>query len=111
MSRKPPDVEEVHRITTAPEALAADVARRTRHYLVQMGVRVVCFVVAVLTWHHVPVILSAAMIVAAVVLPYIAVLLANAGRVRNDDDSPLMDPRTLEPGHKPGSDQLGGTHR
>ncbi|MFI2751832.1 DUF3099 domain-containing protein [Cellulomonas sp. P22] len=110
MSRKQPDAEEVHRITTAPEALAEDVARRTRHYLVQMGVRVVCFVVAVLTWHHVPGVLSAALIVAAVVLPYVAVLLANAGRVRNDD-AQLMDPRTLGAGHAPETDQHGGTHR
>ncbi len=111
MSTKRGDGEEVHRITSAPEALADDLARRTKRYLVQMGVRVVCFVVAVLTWHRIPVAFSIAMIVAAVVLPYVAVLLANAGRERQASDDPLMDPRTLGPGRRPGADQLGGNHR
>ncbi|MDM8085988.1 DUF3099 domain-containing protein [Cellulomonas cellasea] len=111
MSKKREDDEEVHRITSAPEALAADQARRAKRYLAQMGVRVVCFIAAVLTWHRIPIAFSILMIVAAVVLPYIAVLFANAGRARREPDDPLMDPRTLGPGHRPGADQLGGNHR
>ncbi len=36
------------RITTAREPLADDVARRTHRYLVQMSIRIVCFVGAAL---------------------------------------------------------------
>lgn len=96
------------RITTAPEPLADDLARRQRRYLVQMGIRVVCFLAAVFTWGHVPVALSLAMIVAAVVLPYVAVLLANAGRERRDVDTTLLDPRQIDRGPQ-GPDSLGGT--
>ncbi|MEN1973818.1 DUF3099 domain-containing protein [Cellulomonas olei] len=83
MSRRTPD--EAQSITSAPEPLGADQARRARRYLIQMGVRVACFVLAVLTWTHVPLWLSLVLIVGAVVLPYIAVLFANAGRERRDD--------------------------
>lgn len=95
------------RITTAPEPLAEDVARRQRRYLVQMGIRVVCFLVSVITWGHVPLAVSLVLIVAAVVLPYVAVLLANAGRERRDVDTTFLDPRQIDPGHdRPGT--LGG---
>lgn len=47
-----------------------------------MGVRVACFLLAVLLWRHVPVWVSILLIVGAVVLPYTAVLFANAGRER-----------------------------
>lgn len=83
------------RITTAPEPLADDVARRTRRYLVQMGIRLVCFVLAVTTWGRIPPWLSGLLLVGAVVLPYVAVILANAGRERRDEPAPLMEPRAL----------------
>ena len=89
---------EVQRITAAPEPLAQDVARRQRRYLVQMGVRLVCFVLAFLTWSHVPVWLSIAFLVAAVVLPYVAVIFANAGRERRDELDPFVQPYELDPG-------------
>jgi len=62
-----------------------------------MGIRVVCFLVAVLTWSHVPLWVSLVLIVAAVVLPYIAVLFANAGRERRDDALPGYLPLLLDP--------------
>ncbi|GIG28803.1 DUF3099 domain-containing protein [Cellulomonas marina] len=77
--RERPD-EAVQSITSAPEPLWEDVARRQRRYLWQMSLRAVCFVVAAVTWNVVPVWASLLMIVAATVLPYFAVLLANAGR-------------------------------
>ncbi len=72
----------MHRITTAPESLADDQARRARRYLVQMGIRVVCFVLAVVLWNRVPMWIAVLLAVGAVVLPYVAVLFANAGRER-----------------------------
>ncbi|MBT0995293.1 DUF3099 domain-containing protein [Cellulomonas sp. DKR-3] len=97
---------EVHRITAAPEPLAVDVARRQQRYLIQMGIRVVCFLVAVVTWSHAPLWLSLVLIVAAVVLPYVAVIFANAGRERRDEPEPFVDPRMI--GGGPRHDELGG---
>jgi len=94
---------QVQRITAAPEPLAQDVARRQRRYLAQMGVRLVCFVLAFLTWSHVPVWVSIAFLVAAVLLPYVAVIFANAGRERRDEPDPFVQPYELGPGsaHRP----------
>ncbi|WP_426595444.1 DUF3099 domain-containing protein [Cellulomonas sp. McL0617] len=86
---------EVHRITTAPEPLTADMSRRESRYLIQMSIRVVCFLVAVLTWNHIPMWVSLVLLVAAVVLPYAAVLLANAGRERDDSGAAYLGPREL----------------
>lgn len=80
MSRKSPDAPQS--VTSAPEPLGADQARRQRRYLVQMGIRVVCFLLAAILWQHVPLWVGLTLIVGAVVLPYIAVLFANAGRER-----------------------------
>ena len=70
--RRRPDLPsaEVHSITTAPEPLADDLARRQKRYLVQMGIRILCFAGAVLTWGRIPMWASLLLIVAAVVLPY-----------------------------------------
>lgn len=77
-------------ITSAAPPLSKDQARRTRTYLIQMGIRIACFVGAVLargSW------LTWVLVVAAVVLPYTAVLFANAGRDRaNYDTSPMELP-------------------
>ncbi|HYQ74101.1 DUF3099 domain-containing protein [Cellulomonas sp.] len=94
MSRRNP--EPAQSITSAPEPLGADQARRARRYLIQMGIRVVCFVLAVLTWSRVPLWVSLVLIVGAVVLPYIAVLFANAGRERRDDAPPGYVPHLLD---------------
>lgn len=92
---------EVHTITGAPEPLAVDQSRRERRYLIQMGIRLVCFLLAVILWNRVPAWLSWLLIAGAVVLPYVAVLLANAGRERQQPGTPLMDPRAIEPGRPP----------
>ncbi|HEY0217106.1 MAG TPA: DUF3099 domain-containing protein [Cellulomonas sp.] len=92
MSRRTP----VQRVTDAPEPLAADQARRARRYLAQMAVRLVCFLLAVLLWHRVPLWVSLLLIVGAVVLPYTAVLFANAGRERRDPAPPGVLPPLLD---------------
>jgi hypothetical protein len=76
-------------ITSAPAALSDDVAARTRRYLVQMSIRMVCFAGAVLVDHWTRWVL----LVGAVVLPYIAVVLANAGRERRAEPASLTDVR------------------
>lgn len=74
--------------------LSEDVAHRMRRYLLQMSIRVVCFVGAVLVDHWTRWLLLAG----AVVLPYVAVVLANAGRERGTDPGTLLEPRALPPG-------------
>lgn len=92
MSRR---TEAAQSITSAPEPLAADQARRARRYLVQMGIRVVCFVGAVVLWNRAPLWLSLLLVAGAVVLPYVAVLFANAGRERQEQGPPVVDPRLI----------------
>ena len=70
----------VFRITGAPRALKEDVRRREVRYLLSMGFRTACFVAAIVT-HG---ILRWVLVVAAFVLPYIAVVIANAGRERQE---------------------------
>jgi hypothetical protein len=73
---------EVHRITDADPGLTDDQRGRTRRYLVAMTIRTVCFMAAVFTpspWRWM-------FAVGAVVLPYLAVVAANAGRERSDRD-------------------------
>ena len=102
MSKPRPGDPQVTRITTAPEPLADDIARRTRQYLAQMGVRVACFLLAVFTWGHIPAWISAILLVGAVVLPYTAVLLANAGR------SPAVTAAVVAPTRAIGAGPAGG---
>lgn len=92
MRRTPHEPDEpVQRITTVAEPLADDVARRGRRYLWQMSIRVVCFVGAVAIDHWIRWVL----LVGAVVLPYVAVLLANAGRERGSDPGTYLAPPSL----------------
>lgn len=79
-------------MSDAPEPLAVEQARRMRSYLIQMGIRVVCIALAaaVPSWP-----LRWACIAAAVVLPYTAVLIANAGRDRRTTGPVTLDPRAL----------------
>ncbi len=85
---------EVASITTAAASLSDDVARRTRRYLTQMSIRVVCFLGAVLVDHWSRWLL----LVGAVVLPYVAVLLANAGGEPHPAAVATPLPRALPPG-------------
>lgn len=80
--------EPVPSITSAPEPLAVDQARRTRSYFIQMSIRVVCIIGAVVVdgW------VRWALVAAAVVLPYSAVLIANAGRDRTEHDTSPVTP-------------------
>ena len=73
-----PRREPVYQITGARRGVREDVNARTRRYLISMGVRTACFVLAVVAqgW------LRWGFIVAAVVLPYLSVVFANGGRER-----------------------------
>ena len=87
----------VARITTASPTLAEDISRRMRRYLTQMSIRVICLIGAVTIDHWSRWLL----LLGAVVLPYVAVLLANAGRVRADDPGTFLDQGALPAGPTP----------
>jgi Protein of unknown function (DUF3099) len=73
--------DEAVRITTAAPSREEDISGRQRRYVMSMGVRTVCFVAAVLVgagW------LRWVLVAAALLLPYVAVVMANAGGSRSD---------------------------
>lgn len=74
------DGPEVFTITEAQRGLSVEQVDRTRRYLVSMGIRTACVLAAI----FVPGWPRWLFIAGAVVLPYIAVVVANAGR-ENDE--------------------------
>jgi Protein of unknown function (DUF3099) len=79
VARKRDDGPEVFRITGAAAGLTDDVRARQRRYVISMSVRTVCVVLAFVMW-NVSRPFAWAALVAGVLLPYIAVVIANAGR-------------------------------
>lgn len=71
--------DQVVRITGARASLTDDVRGRQRRYVISMGIRTVCVILTVLLW-HVNTILAWAMLAGGLLLPYFAVVIANAGR-------------------------------
>lgn len=69
------------RITTAPSSAADEIAGRQRRYLVSMAVRTVCVIGAVVAGQGV---LLWVFIAGAVLLPYVAVVLANTSHRKDD---------------------------
>ncbi|MEV5688908.1 DUF3099 domain-containing protein [Streptomyces sp. NPDC052164] len=70
---------EVFRITGARQGLADDVRGRQRRYVISMSVRTVSVVLAAVLWNverHVAIVGLAL----GILLPYVAVVIANAGR-------------------------------
>jgi hypothetical protein len=88
----------VQSVTTAPESLRDEQAARIRRYLVTMGIRTACFLLAALTatrgaaWW-----VWGSFAVLAVVLPYIAVVLANAVRPRLGGGTNAVTPTSEHP--------------
>lgn len=68
-------------VTGLPTSLQDDQGERIRRYLVSMGIRTLCFILAVvalaaLHWT----VIGWTLVIAAVILPYVAVVMANAAR-------------------------------
>ncbi len=84
---------EVHTITDAQASHDADLAQRMRKYLISMSIRTVCFVLAVVFEGPLRWVFAAA----AILLPYVAVVVANAGPRRQGGhqayvpDKPALD--------------------
>ncbi|WP_395359943.1 DUF3099 domain-containing protein [Streptomyces sp. YH02] len=82
---------EVFRITGARQGLADDVRGRQRRYIISMTVRTLSVIAAAVLWNverHVAIVALAL----GILLPYIAVVIANAGR----ETSPSL-PSTFVP--------------
>ena len=70
----------VHTVTQAHRSLSDDIAYRQRRYLLMMGIRAVCFVIAVVLFVNHFGWLAAIPAVGAIFIPYFAVVFANGGR-------------------------------
>jgi hypothetical protein len=67
-------------VTEARRPLSEDIAYRQRRYLIMMGIRVACFIIAVLVFVNHGGWLAAIPVVGAIAIPYFAVVFANGGR-------------------------------
>ena len=72
--------ERTHLVTEARRSRSDDIAYRQRRYLIMMGIRVGCFVVAVVLFSSGAGWFTAIPAVGAIIIPYFAVVFANAGR-------------------------------
>lgn len=88
--------EDVFTITGAQRGLSVEQGGRTRKYLISMAIRTACVIAAIFT----PGWLRWVFIAAAIALPYLAVVVANAGR-ENDEPGTLgvrhVGPAALPP--------------
>lgn len=73
-------------VTSAGQSRPQEIRSRERSYLIKMGVRTVCLVLAiVITYPPLRVIF----LIAAIALPWVSVVGANAGPVRRRSDAPV----------------------
>ena len=71
---------QAHLVTEAQPPLSADIASRTRRYLIMMGIRVACFGATIALFAAGAGWLAAIPAVGAIAIPYFAVVIANGGR-------------------------------
>lgn len=67
-------------VTEARRPMSEDIAYRQRRYLIMMGIRLGCFVIAVVLFTNGAGWLTAIPAVGAIIIPYFAVVFANGGR-------------------------------
>lgn len=84
---------EVYDVTSAPKSLTNDLSSRQKRYFISMMIRTLCFILTVILpspfrWFA---------LAGAVTLPYIAVVIANAGRETITPGAALLSkkPRSL----------------
>lgn len=86
MARKEP---EAVRITTATRSHREDIRLRQRRYVISMGIRTGCFVLAVVSIGHW---FMWVFIAASLLLPYVAVVLANAASAPDPGGPEYFEP-------------------
>lgn len=95
---------EVVRITGARQGLTDDVRGRQRRYVISMSVRTVSVVLAAVLWNverHVAIVALAL----GILLPYIAVVIANAGR----ENVPTLPSAYVPTPVRPAIEPMAGT--
>jgi len=91
----------VYAITGARRSLSEDVDARQRRYVISMSVRTACFIAAVFVPYGPA---RFVLVIAALVLPYLAVVIANGGREPNSSPPQAQ----LFDHHRALSSSLGG---
>lgn len=91
---------EIFQITGARRSLAEDVRGRERRYVIAMLIRTLSVLLTAVLW-NVSRPLAVALLVLGVVLPYVAVVIANAGR----ENSPAIPSSLVAPPTRPALDQ------
>ena len=84
---------EVYDVTSAPKALSKDLSSRQKMYFISMMIRTLCFILTVIL----PSPFRWIALFGAVTLPYVAVVIANAGRETITPGAALLSkkPRSL----------------
>ncbi len=83
MVRRQPD--DAVRITTATRSHSDDIGARQRRYLISMGIRTACFLLAIVSMGHW---FMWVFLAASFVLPSVAVVVANAGASPDPEPGP-----------------------
>ncbi|MGW0765190.1 DUF3099 domain-containing protein [Streptomyces sp. NPDC002676] len=96
MKRKRRDNVQVFRITGARTGLAEDVRGRQRRYVISMMIRTISVVLAATLW-NVERYVAIVALVAGALLPYVAVVIANAGRERPPNLPSTFVPAPVRP--------------
>ena len=108
-------------VTQARRSLSDDINFRQRRYLQMMGVRAVCFVIAIVMFVNHLGWLAAIPAVGAIFIPYFAVVIANGGREPNNtrgfmEYNPKLPARRdpagppTENGHQPAGPDRGSAN-
>ncbi|MDT3399817.1 DUF3099 domain-containing protein [Streptomyces sp. B1866] len=100
---------EVFRITGARRGLAEDVRGRQRRYVISMSVRTVAVVLAASLWNVQRPVAVVALVLGAV-LPYVAVVIANAGRENAPAPPTSAVPPVVRPVLPAGHDEDAARH-
>ncbi len=96
------------RITSAARSHSDDVWAREKRYIVTMGIRTACFVVAVVCYlSSLPHWVAWVFVVGSLVLPYIAVVMANAGVSPDPGGPDPFDGDSGRPALGPGANPEG----
>jgi hypothetical protein len=98
--------QQVHLVTQARRPMSEDISYRQHRYLIMMGIRVLCFAIAMILYveHLRWLVLIPA--VGAIFIPYFAVVFANGGR-EPDNVRGFMEHRTNLPARRDDSPDDG----
>jgi hypothetical protein len=72
--------QQVHLVTQARRPMSEDIRYRQSRYLIMMGIRTLCFVIALIMFVNHLHWLALIPAVGAIFIPYVAVIFANGGR-------------------------------